>query len=165
MRALILRQSRATTHPLLSRGPLMKVFASVAVAALVAAACSEPVQPNVRSLARQPLSRFSPTSDGPSTSSSIAIDGGMFLTNLGTLGGGQGIALDVSETGRIVGHAFMSNGIDEAFLWSPDTREMTDLGSLSGRGSMATAINELGVVVGSSFTAANAEHAVRWDPA
>jgi len=76
------------------------------------------------------------------------------MTDLGTLGGGEGMALGVNETGQVVGKASLTaEGEDPlyAFLW--ENGQMTNLNDLLPAGSgwvlrEATAINDLGQIVG-----------------
>ena len=83
------------------------------------------------------------------------------MTDLGTLGGGDGtIAFAVSASGAVVGSSPTANGQTHAFLWNRGV--MTDLGTLGGAFSVARGVNALGQVVGSSQTASGQTHAFRW---
>jgi probable HAF family extracellular repeat protein len=81
------------------------------------------------------------------------------MTDLGTLGGGDSIAVGINSSGQVVGTAatvdipgtYLFN--DHAFLWTPSspngtTGTMRDLDTLGGEYSFANAINDKGQVVG-----------------
>jgi probable HAF family extracellular repeat protein len=73
------------------------------------------------------------------------------MTQLGTLGGRSSYAVDISDTGTVVGHAQVSSGYVHAFLY--DGNQMRDLGTLSGNCSFAYDVNSSGQVVGNSYVA------------
>src|SRR5260370_516738 len=67
---------------------------------------------------------------------------------------GSGRALDINESGKVVGSAAGLGPLERAFLWDPATG-IHDMGALQYEGpvpysSMAHAINDLDIVVGSS---------------
>ena len=62
------------------------------------------------------------------------------VTYLGTLGGTETGALDINDSGQVVGSALTAGGTYHAFLWQDGT--MTDLGTFGGSLSAAFAINE-----------------------
>jgi probable HAF family extracellular repeat protein len=70
-------------------------------------------------------------------------------------------AVDVNDSGQVVGYCSTENFEDRAFSWTP-TGGMVDLGL--GR---AHAVNDKGQVVGTSRTAGDAigVHAFSWTPA
>lgn len=70
------------------------------------------------------------------------------LRDLGTLGGGWGVAWDINDLGQVVGTSTVAAGRQHAFFW--DGGVMRDLGTLSGGYSMATRINGVGQVLGES---------------
>lgn len=79
--------------------------------------------------------------------------------DLGTLGGNEGLAVDINERGQVVGAT--ANGIPDAFSifgWGTQMRaflwqkgEMRDLGTLGGPDAIATFVNERGQVAGVSY--------------
>ncbi len=83
-------------------------------------------------------------------------------TSLGTLGGPQSSAADISDAGVIVGWAQTAAAQTHAVRWAPG---IDDLGTLGGTTSRAAAVNDSGLVVGDSTTAGGATHAFVWDPA
>lgn len=85
---------------------------------------------------------------------------------LGTLGGLDSTALDVSaDGGVVVGMAYTRQGQRHAFRWTPQTG-MQDLGSLSiSAGSEALGVSANGsVVVGTTATPTGSWEAFRWTP-
>ena len=72
------------------------------------------------------------------------------MTLLGTLGGATSAAVDINESGQIVGSSETADGVRHAFLHADGV--MRDLGSLGGE-SLAWEINEAGDAVGFSFRA------------
>jgi probable HAF family extracellular repeat protein len=73
-------------------------------------------------------------------------------TDLGTLGGGSfGWALDVNNSGNIVGWCQNSSGYYRAFL-SVGGGPLEDLGTLGGNQAIAKAINSSGIIVGLAET-------------
>jgi probable HAF family extracellular repeat protein len=85
------------------------------------------------------------------------------MVDLGTLGGVESYAFDVSNNGQVVvGASLTTSGNNHAFLWK-SSKGMVDLGTLGGSGSVAWAVNSNGsVAVGESYTASSATHAFRW---
>jgi probable HAF family extracellular repeat protein len=69
-------------------------------------------------------------------------------TDLGTLGGDMSIAIDINDSGQIVGWAENSLINNQAFLYDHGT--MLNLGTLGGDSSEALAVNDKGDVVGYS---------------
>jgi probable HAF family extracellular repeat protein len=75
------------------------------------------------------------------------------VSDLGTLGGSDATALDISERREIVGWSYTASGDQHAFLYSGGI--MTDIGPSIGPGpSVATGINNAGQIVGWGFPAA-----------
>ena|SRR5687768_10592949 len=69
------------------------------------------------------------------------------VTDLGTLGGNNGIAFAINPRGQIVGTSRDANGQDRPFLWEKGV--MTDLGTLTdGAQSTAYGVNASGKAVG-----------------
>lgn len=66
--------------------------------------------------------------------------------DIGTLGGAQAAALDISNEGRVVGSAETDEHFKHAFVWRNGV--MQDLGTLGGAESAAWAVNGSGQVVG-----------------
>lgn len=86
------------------------------------------------------------------------------LNDLGTLGGPDGIAVDINENDQITGtsniHAW-GELQNRAFMWQNGT--MTSLGTLGGKHSSANALNDYGHVVGfSGVTDIGSPHAFLW---
>jgi probable HAF family extracellular repeat protein len=74
------------------------------------------------------------------------------VTNLGTLGGGFGLAFDINNSGQVVGYSTLTGDrVAHAFLYQDGT--MTDLGTLGGDNSQAFGINNSGQVAGTAQTA------------
>lgn len=86
------------------------------------------------------------------------------ITDLGTLGGPSSSALDVNDSGQVVGWAFNAAGQQRAFVWTP-ANGMLDLGTLGGPSSSAHAINNAGQIVGESTTGSGQNHAFLWTAA
>ena len=85
---------------------------------------------------------------------------GIFVADLGTLGGPTSQANAVNDEGLVVGSADTTTGTD-AFLYAYG--KMIDLGNLGGSSASANAINGNGVVVGTSNTTGDADtHAFIW---
>jgi probable HAF family extracellular repeat protein len=83
---------------------------------------------------------------------------GQAARSLGTLGGSDGRAFGINDTGGIVGvSATRYDWFHHALLWQDGAP--TDLGTLGGSDSEARAINDRGQIVGSAHTAAGDEHA------
>jgi len=87
------------------------------------------------------------------------------MTSLGTFGGGQSVAMDINDSGQVVGGAMEDNGSVWPFRWENGT--MTNLGSLGGESiridHRAEAINAGGDVVGRSYTSGGAGRAFFYD--
>jgi probable HAF family extracellular repeat protein len=88
------------------------------------------------------------------------------MEDLGTLGGGESGASDVSADGSVVvGWAHNAAGQKRAFRWTA-AGGMQDLGTLGGGESWATGVSADGsVVVGGARNAAGQERAFRWTAA
>lgn len=84
-------------------------------------------------------------------------------TMLPTLGGPQGEAWDVDDSGRVVGWTADSSGKQRACLWVAGNPPQ-DLGTLGGASSQAVAMNNKGQVVGWAEDASGARHAFLWTP-
>jgi probable HAF family extracellular repeat protein len=87
------------------------------------------------------------------------------MNSLGTLGGDQSVAMDINDTGRVVGGAQNASQQFRPFRWNDGT--MTDLGTLGGDSTFpdhrAEAVNSFGLICGRSYTAGDAKHAFFWD--
>jgi probable HAF family extracellular repeat protein len=82
--------------------------------------------------------------------------------DLGTLGGTSSVAVDVNDSGQVVGHSLIAGDVAQhAFSWTP-AGGMVDLGTLGGDLANATAVSDDGVVIGVSSDASNREHAFYW---
>ncbi len=84
------------------------------------------------------------------TSSGFLWDNGN-LINLGSLGGTQGDALSINESGQIVGFSNLASGVAHATLWQ--NGQLSDLNDLLVNGTgwvlnQATGINESGQIIG-----------------
>jgi len=84
------------------------------------------------------------------------------VVDIGTLGGDNSLALDVSESGVVVGGSSTAEGVFHAFVWSASTEKMVPLESGEGT-SQANAING-NLIVGSSCDGQNVCHATLWKP-
>src|SRR5437667_3916576 len=123
----------------------MKGISILAVAAFGLLSCDEgPVRPSSRDSALRPT--FAPSSRG------------VTIRDLGTLGGRNSEAWDVSIDGRVVGWSEIASGAHHAFLWTA-AGGMQDLGTLGGTTSEARGINGAGEIVGFSATASGGQHA------
>ena len=73
------------------------------------------------------------------------------VTDLGSLGGMDSVALGVNASNQVVGWSLTAGGATHPFLWSR-TAGMQDLGIMGGfYACVATGINNQGVVVGTCF--------------
>lgn len=79
------------------------------------------------------------------------------MTDLGTLGGSESSALDINNSGQVVGGSALDSYTKHAFLYSGGV--ITDLGTLGGSTSYAAGINDSSQIVGASLTAAIDMHA------
>ena len=52
------------------------------------------------------------------------------VTDLGSLGGGSSVGLDINNSGQVTGYSTLPSGATHAFLYSGGV--MTDLGTLGG---------------------------------
>jgi probable HAF family extracellular repeat protein len=92
---------------------------------------------------------------------------GMVVNDLHPVEYRESFALDVNNSGQVVGHLkptadFYAVDTHKAFLW--EGNQLIHLDSLGGTGSSADRINQKGQIVGWSFTSGNSEiHATRWD--
>lgn len=84
------------------------------------------------------------------------------FTDLGTLGGSNGVARAINQNGQIVGFSNTETNAEmHATLWA--NNKAVDLGILpGGKCSKAYAINDRGQVAGTSGTDGNGPHAVLW---
>jgi probable HAF family extracellular repeat protein len=92
-------------------------------------------------------------------------NGGLTITNLGTLGGVSSQGFGINSSGQVVGWSNVANGNPHAFRYSGGV--MTDLKTLVGTPylgvSYANAINDSGQIVGSSvYDSTGSHHAVIW---
>ena len=87
--------------------------------------------------------------------------GGMHF--LGSLGGKNGSAFGINNSGEVVGQSLLADGVSlHAFSWTK-AGGMHDLGTLGGTESSALAINDAGEIVGYSFLADNVTiHGFLW---
>jgi probable HAF family extracellular repeat protein len=87
------------------------------------------------------------------------------MNSLGTLGGTESVAMDINDSGRVVGGAQNASGYFRPFRWNTGT--MTDLGTLGGDSVVldhrAEAVNSFGSIAGRSYTAAGAARAFYWN--
>jgi len=102
-----------------------------------------------------------PGADNSPQTVQVELDTPYAMIGLGTLGGEASEALDINESGQIVGWSFLPSGDWHAVLW--DNGEIIDLGTLGGPDSEARGINNLGQVVGWSRTAEGPSHAFLWE--
>jgi len=87
------------------------------------------------------------------------------MTDLGTLGGAESQAFDISSnSNRIVGQAMTAAGATKAFFWPGSGTTLYDLGTLGGTNSNAYGINHTGWIVGRAQISNGQYHAFRWDP-
>lgn len=84
---------------------------------------------------------------------------GQGTTQLGALGGTDGVALSQNHLGQIVGVGQTSNGDTHAALFSGGVGSNIDLGTLGGLSSIAYDINESGTIVGEAKTSSGVKHA------
>lgn len=68
------------------------------------------------------------------------------VTDLGTLGGTETVAIAINASGQITGGSTTASGAYHAFLYF--NGKMTDLGTLGGPSSQGQSINKLGTVAG-----------------
>lgn len=97
----------------------------------------------------------------------IFANGGLTITNLGTLGGGSSQGYGINSSGQVVGWSNVANGSPQAFRYSAGV--MTGLKTLIGNpsfganASYANAMNDTGQIVGSSvYDSTASHHAVIW---
>ena len=82
------------------------------------------------------------------------------MTDIGTLDGEFSNALDLNDSGQVVGIADTGNGELRGFFWQ--NGKMTRIGTLGGKFSTANGINNKGEVVGLSATSGGVAHAFVW---
>ena len=89
--------------------------------------------------------------NGPTNQQAFRYTPGTGMELLPGIGGPQGVAIDISSTGKVVGWSEPAPGAAlRATLWEGST--VTDLGTLGGLSSVGAAINGDGWVVGRSDT-------------
>lgn len=90
-------------------------------------------------------------------------ENGTIANELATLGGNNGSAYGINNSGKIVGSsALPGNSVTHATLWQNGAA--TDLGALGGVYSNAYSINDAGQIIGASQTGVgNYQHAVLWN--
>jgi probable HAF family extracellular repeat protein len=89
---------------------------------------------------------------------------GSSVQDIGTLGGGQTLAVDLNDLGQVTGSSLTGAGTEHAFIWRAGSG-MLDIGTPTGSGeSSGSAINRHGVVTGSSY-ADFTPRAFRWSAA
>lgn len=71
------------------------------------------------------------------------------------------IAIDISETGVVVGSGRTSQYTSQAWRWS--NGQLTQLSSGSARGAGATGVNDVGSAIGFVDLGGNLDQAARWD--
>ncbi len=101
------------------------------------------------------------------TQSAIAAPPPYTLQGLGDLPGGkfESAALDINDSGQVVGESVSGYGSKEAFLWDPKTG-MIGLGKLAGYAdSRAYGINDRGEVAGFSENGSSVAEAFIWTAA
>jgi probable HAF family extracellular repeat protein len=94
-------------------------------------------------------------------------NGGLTISNLGTLGGSASEGYGINKSGQVVGDSGTKDGRSHAFRYS--TGVMTDLKTLVGNPTLglnisgASAINDAGQIVGTSvYDSTGNYHAVTW---
>ena len=86
------------------------------------------------------------------------------MADLGTLGGYSGrvtIALDINQSGQVVGQSANAAGDVRGFSWT-QAGGWVDVGTLGGASSVAWYLNANGQVVGGSSTASGETHGFSW---
>lgn len=84
-------------------------------------------------------------------------------TDLGTFGGTNSGAVDINDSGLIVGYSYYPTTNQQnihACMWT--SAGAKDLGTLGGNESMAYAINNNGAIAGYSYAKTYGTHAVMW---
>ncbi|MDI6105573.1 hypothetical protein QLQ12_44035 [Actinoplanes sp. NEAU-A12] len=76
--------------------------------------------------------------------------------------GSTGEALDISDSGHIVGASTTTDGVQHAVYWKADG-SVWELPGLGGPFSVARQVNEHGVILGEAMDADSRWHFVRWD--
>lgn len=83
------------------------------------------------------------------------------ISELGTLGGSESMALAIGSSGQIVGWSRLPADVAvRAVLW--DDGSMQDLGTFGGPSSTAYGLNAAGDIVGWAHTSGGEEHAFLW---
>ncbi len=90
----------------------------------------------------------------------LPVQGAWSFKDLGTLGGGNSLAVAINNNGQVVGDSYDRE--HHAFVWDA-VHGMQDLGTLDGGDSHPTAINENGQIIGSSMLRSGEHHAFVWD--
>lgn len=93
---------------------------------------------------------------GNSAASHVFIYSDGTFTNLGTLGGGSGIANGINSSAQVAGYSTNAAGAYRAFISNGDS--LIDIGDLGGGSAVAYGINDAGQVVGSAVTKDGSNH-------
>ena len=89
-------------------------------------------------------------------------DGNNFI-DLGTLGGNNSYAADISDTGYVVGESQRANGNYANFLWDGDSMRLLQWIPGIGGSNFVFDVNNLGQSVGMSQAANASQYATLWN--